>query len=141
MSSGKRWRLICYDIRDDKRYRKVFKVLRGTGYSVQYSIFRAQLDDRETEELRWKLARLMAPEDALLIVDLCPRCAGNVISRNHVDGWTDEPQPFAIVGPGGPAKASPRIRGPARVASRSAETGPKVANSNSNDDNGDKDGA
>lgn len=141
MSAEKRWRLICYDIRDDKRYRKIFKVLRGTGYSVQYSIFRAQLDDRETEELRWKLARLMAPEDALLIVDLCPRCAANVISRNHVDDWTDEPQPFAIVGPGSPAKASPRIRGPARVRGRAAETGAKLANGNSNDDSDDKDGA
>lgn len=138
MSADKRWRLICYDIRDDKRYRKVFKVLRGTGYSVQYSIFRAQLDDRETEELRWKLARLMAPEDALLIVDLCPRCAANVISRNHVDGWTDEPQPFAIVGPGAPTKASPRIRGPARVRGPEPETGAKLANGNSNDDSNDK---
>jgi len=53
MSADKRWRLICYDIRDVKRYRKVFRVLRGTGRSVQYSIFRARLDDRQTEQLRW----------------------------------------------------------------------------------------
>ncbi|MBK9129424.1 MAG: CRISPR-associated endonuclease Cas2, partial [Phycisphaerales bacterium] len=98
MSAGKRWRLICYDIRDDARYRKVFKLLRGTAMSVQYSIFRARLDDRETERLRWQLSKLMAPEDALLIIDLCPRCAENVVSRNHVDGWTAEPPPFAIIG-------------------------------------------
>lgn len=100
MSVDKRWRLICYDIRDVKRYRKVFKVLRGTGYSVQYSIFRARLDDRQTEQLRWELSRLIAPEDALLIIDLCPRCADAIVSRNHVEGWTGEPASFAIIGDG-----------------------------------------
>jgi CRISPR-associated protein Cas2 len=98
MSAEKRWRLICYDIRDVKRYRKVFKLLRGAGRSVQYSIFRARLDDRQTEQLRWELSRLMAPEDALLIIDLCPRCANTVVSRNHVDGWTTEPASFSIIG-------------------------------------------
>jgi CRISPR-associated protein Cas2 len=98
MSADKRWRLICYDIRDVKRYRKVFKLLRGAGRSVQYSIFRARLDDRQTEQLRWELSRLMAPEDSLLIIDLCPRCASNVVSRNHVEGWTTEPASFSIIG-------------------------------------------
>lgn len=139
MSAEKRWRLICYDIRDDKRYRKVFKILRGTGHSVQYSIFRARLDDRETEELRWRLAQHMAPEDALLIVDLCPRCAANVVSRNHVDGWTATPQPFAIVG-SGPAKASPRVRGPARVRHSPASPAGNAANSDTNPSSDDEEG-
>ena len=124
MSADKRWRLICYDIRDVKRYRKVFKLLRGAGRSVQYSIFRARLDDRETEQLRWELSRLMASEDALLIIDLCPRCASAVVSRNHVEGWTTEPASFTIIGdhhseheraarapshvPGGVRKAEPK---------------------------------
>lgn len=96
MNPEKRWRLVCYDIRDDKRYRKVFKLLRGIGRSVQYSIFRCRLDDREIERLRWELAQLMAPEDALLVIDLCPSCASHVISRNHVAGWTKQEPTFCI---------------------------------------------
>ena len=96
MSVDKKWRLVCYDIRDPKRYRKVFKILRGTGRSVQYSIFRCRLDDREAEKLRWRLAKVMDDVDSLLIVDLCPGCAGKVISRNHVDGWTEVPATHRI---------------------------------------------
>jgi CRISPR-associated protein Cas2 len=98
MSAEKRWRLVCYDIRDPKRYRKVYKILRGVGHGVQYSVFRCRLDAQEIEKLRWQLSRVMAPEDALLVVDLCPGCAGNVISRNHVEGWSEEPPKFRILG-------------------------------------------
>lgn len=120
MSALKRWRLVCYDVRDPARWRKVYKVVRGAGVHVQYSIFRCRLDDREVEKLRWELSRVMATEDALLIVDLCPRCAGNVVSRNHVEGWDEEPATFLIIGGGGGegAEAAGRagIAGPRRPA-------------------------
>jgi CRISPR-associated protein Cas2 len=90
MSADKRRRLICYDIRESARWRDVYKIVRGRGHRVQYSICRARPDDLQVERLRWELARVMAPEDALLIVDLCPTCATNVISRNHVDGWQEQ---------------------------------------------------
>lgn len=35
--------LICYDICDDKRLRKVFQVMRGFGDHLQYSVFECQL--------------------------------------------------------------------------------------------------
>jgi len=124
MSIDKRWRLICYDIRDVKRYRKVFKLLRGAGRSVQYSIFRARLDDRETEQLRWELSRLMAPEDALLIIDLCPRCASTVVSRNHVEGWTTEPASFTIIGDHH-SENKPAARAPAHALGDVRKTQPK----------------
>lgn len=97
MAADKRWRLICYDVRDDKRYRKVFKILRGVGHSIQYSIFRARLDAREVERLRWELIKVMSPEDRLLIVDLCPSCASNVIARNHVAGWEEEEPTYRVI--------------------------------------------
>ena len=124
MSADKRWRVICYDIRDVKRYRKVFKLLRGAGRSVQYSIFRARLDDRETEQLRWELARLMAAEDALLIIDLCPRCASTVVSRNHVDGWTTQPPSFTIIGDHH-SEHGPAARGPDHVPGGVRKAQPK----------------
>lgn len=98
MSNEKRWRLVCYDIRDPKRYRKAYKVIRGRGQRLQYSIFRCFLDPREVEELRWQLEKVLDKVDRLLVVDLCPGCAANAISRNHVDGWQERPQAFRIVG-------------------------------------------
>jgi CRISPR-associated protein Cas2 len=106
MSATKRWRLICYDIRTAARWRKVYRIVRGAGERVQYSIFRCRLDDRETEKVKWELSQVMAKEDALLVVDLCPKCAGNVVARNHVDGWDVEPAAFRIIGGGGREQAS-----------------------------------
>ncbi len=97
MSAEKRWRIVAYDVRCPKRYRQVFKILRGVGRSVQYSIFRCRLDAREVEQLRWNLEQVMASEDRLLVIDLCPTCASSAVSRNHVDGWTQEPAAFAIL--------------------------------------------
>lgn len=98
MSAEKRWRLVCYDVRDERRYRRVFKIIKGAGEPVQYSVFRCRLDDRETERLRWRLAQVMSEDDSLLVVDLCPGCAHKVVTRNHVAGWTEEPPTFRILG-------------------------------------------
>lgn len=100
MGADKRWRLVCYDIREPARWREVYKIVRGRGHRVQYSIYRARLDDQQVEQLRWELAQVMAEEDSLLIVDLCPTCATNVISRNHVDGWQDNVPRFRVIGGG-----------------------------------------
>jgi CRISPR-associated protein Cas2 len=97
-AADKRWRLICYDIREPARWREVYKIVRGRGHRVQYSIYRARLDDLQVERLRWELARVMDAEDSLVIVDLCPTCASNVISRNHVEGWQEPISPFRIIG-------------------------------------------
>lgn len=98
MAANKRWRLVCYDIRDPARWRDVYRIVSGHGHRVQYSIYRARLDDRQVEKLRWELSRVMDPVDALLIVDLCPSCAGNVISRNHVSGWQEPVASYRVVG-------------------------------------------
>jgi len=112
MSADKRWRLICYDIREPARWREVYKIVRGRGRRVQYSIYRARLDDLQVERLRWELARVMAVEDSLLIVDLCPTCAANVISRNHVEGWQEPISPFLVIG----GSAPKAVQGSADVA-------------------------
>lgn len=100
MGADKRWRLVCYDIREPARWRDVYKIVRGCGHRVQYSIYRARLDDQQVEQLRWELAQVMAEEDSLLIVDLCPTCASHVISRNHIDGWQDKVSRFRVIGGG-----------------------------------------
>ena len=37
--------------------------------------------------LRWELSRVLAPEDALLTVRLCPTCADQIGARNDEDNW------------------------------------------------------
>ena len=44
--------LVCYDIREDKRLRKVFQLMRGYGDHLQYSIFECQLTATDLVRLR-----------------------------------------------------------------------------------------
>ncbi len=114
MHETKRWRLVCYDVRDPKRYRKAHKLLKGYGEPVQFSIFRCRLDDRGAAELRWQLARVLSEEDSLLILDLCPRCAGRVISCNPKAGWDQPARTFALaLGPQTKPDPAPTDQAPA----------------------------
>ena len=65
--------LICYDICDDKRLRRVFKICKGYGSHVQYSVFESDLSQIEKTELERKLsAEINAREDQVLFVELGP---------------------------------------------------------------------
>lgn len=90
--SNRHWYLVSYDIRDAKRWRAAYKQLRGSGERVQYSLFRCHLTRTELEALRWELERILAEEDDLLVVHLCPHCAAGVEVRGD-DGRWDEPGP------------------------------------------------
>lgn len=87
MAESKNYYLICYDIRDSKRWRKVYKHLEGYGVRLQYSVFRVALTLREREKLRWELEKLLAAEDSLLLVGLCGRCVERVLKCNHPKAW------------------------------------------------------
>ena len=65
--------LVTYDICDSDRLRAVFKLMKGAGDHVQYSVFRCELSDREREELISALVEVIQPrEDQVLFVDLGP---------------------------------------------------------------------
>lgn len=65
--------LVAYDIRDPKRLRAVFKLMRGHGDHLQYSVFRCELSDRERAELVTRLGEKIKPsEDQVLLVPLGP---------------------------------------------------------------------
>ena len=98
-AQDRRWRLVCYDIRDPYRYRKVYKIVSGHGRRLQYSVFRCRLDDRATERMRWELSKVMSAEDSLLVIDLCPRCSARVVSTEFDSGWDDGAPTFLVVGP------------------------------------------
>lgn len=65
--------LICYDISDEKRLRRVFKICKDYGSHLQYSVFESDLSQIEKTELERKLsAEINAREDQVLFVELGP---------------------------------------------------------------------
>jgi CRISPR-associated protein Cas2 len=65
--------LICYDICDDKRLRRVFQIMRGYGDHLQYSIFECQLTATDLAKCRAELAAIINhAEDQVLFVNLGP---------------------------------------------------------------------
>lgn len=73
MTIDRRHYIVSYDISDDKRRDRVFRILLGQGDHAQYSVFFCELNDRELVELRTRLrACIHAGEDQVLIVDLGP---------------------------------------------------------------------
>jgi CRISPR-associated protein Cas2 len=49
---GRRRYVVCYDIRDDKRLRRVHKVMKTFGWAMQYSVFVCDLDMVELVQLK-----------------------------------------------------------------------------------------
>lgn len=65
--------LVCYDIRDDKRLRQVFRTMRDFGDHLQYSIFECQMNAIDLARCRAKLGDIIKHnEDQVLFVDLGP---------------------------------------------------------------------
>ena len=65
--------LICYDISDEKRLRRVFKICKDYGSHLQYSVFESDLSQIEKTELERKLsAEINAREDQVLFVEFGP---------------------------------------------------------------------
>jgi CRISPR-associated protein Cas2 len=63
--------LVCYDIADDKRLRKVFKTCRNYGDHLQYSIFECDLSESEFVKLERDLGEIINhAKDQVLFVAL-----------------------------------------------------------------------
>lgn len=65
--------LVIYDIGDPKRWRKVFRLLKGFGEWVQLSVFQCVLSARRKQELLGKLEPVIRKEeDHVLLVAVGP---------------------------------------------------------------------
>lgn len=65
--------LVCYDVSDAKRLRKVYKTLKGAGDALQYSVFRCELTPEEKQDLITVLWEIINPgQDRLLFANLGP---------------------------------------------------------------------
>jgi CRISPR-associated protein Cas2 len=65
--------LVCCDITDDKRLRRVFKACKNFGDHLQYSVFECDLNPAEKVELEHALNELIKhDEDQLIFVSPGP---------------------------------------------------------------------
>ncbi|EJL44965.1 CRISPR-associated endoribonuclease Cas2 1 [Brevibacillus agri] len=72
--------LVSYDIADQKRWRKVFKLMKGQGEHVQYSVFLCQLTEIQQAKLKVSLAELVHHgEDQVMFVKIGP------VTRDQLD--------------------------------------------------------
>ena len=63
--------LVAYDIRDDRRLRSIAVCMEGYGERIQYSVFVADLSDREKYLMRSDIeSRMKHTEDSVMIIDL-----------------------------------------------------------------------
>ncbi|MBW4549905.1 MAG: CRISPR-associated endonuclease Cas2, partial [Aphanocapsa sp. GSE-SYN-MK-11-07L] len=64
--------------------------------SLQLSIFRCALSQRDREKLRWQLEKILVAEDSLLLAGLCDRCVERIIRSNRPGVWSVNPDNHQI---------------------------------------------
>lgn len=101
MAADSKWYLVCYDVRNDKRLRRVAKHLEGYGTRVQYSVFRCFLSAEQMQKLRWELTqKYVEKEDDVIFIPLCSRCVQGLAITHAATkrpDWPRAPEPFRIV--------------------------------------------
>ncbi len=82
--------IISYDIRDQKRWKKIHKTLKGFGEWLQLSVFQCRLGKMSALRLEAALSEIMnQKEDHLLIIDIGQ--AESVMPKVHSIGKLFEP--------------------------------------------------
>lgn len=65
--------LVAYDIRDDKRWRRLFKLMKGYGEWLQLSVFQCRLSARRHAELIALIDGIILDDhDHVILLDLGP---------------------------------------------------------------------
>ena len=65
--------LVCYDVANDKRLRRVFKACKSFGEHLQFSVFECDLNPAEKIELEQTLGAIIKhDEDQVIFVTLGP---------------------------------------------------------------------
>ena len=74
------FRVITYDIKDDRTRTRLAKTLEGFGYRVQYSVFEAILTPSQYRDMKQSVSALIDPkEDSVIYYNLCRSC------RRHIE--------------------------------------------------------
>lgn len=90
--------IVAYDISDPDRLRKVFKVMRGFGDHMQYSVFRCALTRVERVRLQESLSKVIHhTEDQVLFVHLGPRTVATRRRYSTLGRVLSHPVRYAVV--------------------------------------------
>lgn len=90
--------IVSYDVGCPKRWRSVYKTMRGYGDALHYSVFRCDLTKREMVELREKLrAMIHHTEDRVLFVDVGPAATRGKIALWSMGRTYVAPEDVAVV--------------------------------------------
>ncbi len=92
----KNWYLVAYDIRDEKRLKRIANIMEGYGRRIQYSVFRCYLSKRDLERLHWELARYLSKEDSLMTIEICRACVKRIRARGEHE-WPEDLPNVAIL--------------------------------------------
>jgi CRISPR-associated protein Cas2 len=88
--------VVSYDVCDPKRLRRVFKVMKGWGIPLQYSVFQCDLSEKQVVELKSELEDEMDMNvDQVLFIDLGPTDGR---ARNAIESM-GKPYTFPLGGP------------------------------------------
>lgn len=67
--------LVSYDIADNRRRRQVFKLMKGYGVRVQYSVFECLLTAAQVQEMKGRVKPVLdQEEDSVRYYLLCETC-------------------------------------------------------------------
>lgn len=66
--------LVCYDIVDPRRLRRVARICEAYGNRAQRSVFECFLDERELRELQIRIRPLIGEQDRVAYIQLCGKC-------------------------------------------------------------------
>jgi CRISPR-associated protein Cas2 len=87
--------IVSYDIRKPARWRRVHRILKDYGKSLQYSVFRCEISRLKLVSLREELANAIdRKKDRVLIIHLCRDCIDGIISLGQPP---DEPTDQTII--------------------------------------------
>lgn len=86
--------LVSYDISEPKRWRKVYRALRGFGDAVHYSVFSCDLSPVERVMLTSKLTGLIHHEEDRVMIAYLGPVDGRVKERLEVMGRPGQTGPL-----------------------------------------------
>lgn len=91
--------IVTYDISEPSRLRKVFKVMKGYGEHLQYSVFRCDLTKMTLATMKADLNGIIhAQEDQVLIIDVGPtEGRGEEVFESLGKAYVDEGQKPNVV--------------------------------------------
>jgi len=76
--------LVCYDIADEKRLRRIARLMEDFGVRVLYSVFECRLGWEEFQAMREAIEEILDPlEDKVCYYPLCERCIRSVVHLGY----------------------------------------------------------